>query len=98
MRWSLQPSVAELAAIEATELYDPFERKYEEQPEQPHHRLRSTPVKESNTSKTTSASVAAVAPLCSFIQQGRCSKGSACPFTHAAEAVDGHGPRPSVPK
>ena len=31
-------------------------------------------------------------------QQGRCSKGSACPFTHAAEAVGQNEPRPSVAK
>ena len=77
--------------MEAGHFYD--ETKNEEQP-QP---LISTPSKE-NKSKISHANVAAVAPGCKFFEQGRCTKDSACPFTHAAEAMGENGPCPSVAK
>ena len=51
---------------------------------------------DSSPEEENTASVTAVAPRCVFFQQGRCSKGSTCPFSHAAVAIDENGPRSSA--
>ena len=95
LRWSLQPS-APFGRRTRSHGVGPILRRDEKRGTATAADQHS--ITKENKSKITPASVAAVAPVCKFFEQGRCTKGSACPFAHAAEALGENGPRPSIAK
>lgn len=82
------PSAADLAALAARP--PPRARRAPSA-----HQQQRSPPASTATAAAADTPTAAKAPPCKFHLQGRCVKGSACPFFHAAPAVSLPAPAPA---
>ncbi|CAM9937808.1 unnamed protein product, partial [Sphacelaria rigidula] len=77
------PSAAELAVPPPTPIHHRRPRPVFTPPQQPPHQSLNL----TTTPKAPAAEAGVGAPPCRFYAQGRCVKGSTCPFLHTPQAV-----------